>query len=692
MQQEHQASDRWKLPLTPAKRHLEVPSNEDLSIPDDEASPKRSCTPEKLDLRGPTEDWGALTDCDDVIDGESEKDSFTEGDATKSSSLQVSGTDEIPYDTCFGMILVDNVRIHSDRENKKPSKKAAKEVNLEPCSSTIIMRDKVSSKYCGLLGHETARAISSLLDEHNPFLSATLTSSNVLSILVYGPQATGKDVGAFLSGHGLFLQQPDFYDESATYRNPQWLIRPGTEFKAEESVQNVASDTKKSISSNEKSKVGEILDSATGPAEYKKTAISNMVVTKLMTHQIKALSMMMEKESGVLRNAEFPSLWVEKPEPDTDSIRYYNTVTNAPLSRRPKLCLGGLLADDMGLGKTLTILALIASSVDERYCDTSRKTRPTLVIAPLSTLTHWQDQIKTHFKEESIRSAIYHGPSRHGLVGLGEDYDIILTNYDTVRVDSTTVKSDVISRVEWHRIVLDEAHVIRNRSSKLFEAVCNLEARHRCSDGENPSGGKGIDKLLAASEPSPPSSYRLSSKVKALIRNLQQDIAHSKSETDLPTKSVVFSLWTKMLDLVGKALTQAGIDYRRVDGSMSLSQRHDALTTFRKSQSCYVLLASIGSAGVGLDLTMASRLHIIEPGWNPMLERQALQRVHRLGQKKKVVSTCYVVAGDDSVEKYIRRIQDKKVRIIADSMDQSASGTHASIQALVEEFRNACSV
>lgn len=52
-----------------------------------------------------------------------------------------------------------------------------------------------------------------------------------------------------------------------------------------------------------------------------------------------------------------------------------------------------------------------------------------------------------------------------------------------------------------------------------------------------------------------------------------------------------------------------------------------------------------------LDLTMASRVHIIEPGWNPMLEQQALQRVHRLGQTRSVKQIRYIVDGADSVER-----------------------------------------
>lgn len=54
-----------------------------------------------------------------------------------------------------------------------------------------------------------------------------------------------------------------------------------------------------------------------------------------------------------------------------------------------------------------------------------------------------------------------------------------------------------------------------------------------------------------------------------------------------------------------------------------------------------------------IDLSVASRVHLLEPGWNPMLEQQALDRVHRLGQTCQVIITCYYVAGPNSVEEVI---------------------------------------
>ncbi|KAI0840676.1 P-loop containing nucleoside triphosphate hydrolase protein [Hypoxylon sp. FL0890] len=67
---------------------------------------------------------------------------------------------------------------------------------------------------------------------------------------------------------------------------------------------------------------------------------------------------------------------------------------------------------------------------------------------------------------------------------------------------------------------------------------------------------------------------------------------------------------------------------------------------------------------------MATRVHLMEPGWNPLLEQQAIDRVHRLGQDSEVVATRYIVSGSDSIEEYVRRRQEWKMNLIASSLDE----------------------
>ena len=99
----------------------------------------------------------------------------------------------------------------------------------------------------------------------------------------------------------------------------------------------------------------------------------------------------------------------------------------------------------------------------------------------------------------------------------------------------------------------------------------------------------------------------------------------------------------------------------RLDGKMSATIRAKTLTQFRTNPDITVLLATITCGGVGLDLTAASRAYIMEPQWNPMSESQALDRIHRLGQKREVTTIRYVVQG--TWEERVLKLQQRKQQL-----------------------------
>ena len=75
---------------------------------------------------------------------------------------------------------------------------------------------------------------------------------------------------------------------------------------------------------------------------------------------------------------------------------------------------------------------------------------------------------------------------------------------------------------------------------------------------------------------------------------------------------------------------------QRLDGSMSQKKRAETLQRFKKEEKLPVFLVSLKAGGVGLNLTMANHVFLIDPWWNPAVEDQAVERVHRIGQKKNV--------------------------------------------------------
>lgn len=136
---------------------------------------------------------------------------------------------------------------------------------------------------------------------------------------------------------------------------------------------------------------------------------------------------------------------------------------------------------------------------------------------------------------------------------------------------------------------------------------------------------------------------------------------------------MVFSFWTYTLDLIESLLLHyTSIPYARIDGNLSGSRREQAIQQFQTKDSVRVILVSITCGGTGyvvhtpqdqhwrcsalgglevyadkvpasLDLTAASRAYLLEPQWNPMIEEQALSRIHRLGQTKEVSTIRYRV-------------------------------------------------
>ncbi|KAJ5399968.1 hypothetical protein N7465_010457 [Penicillium sp. CMV-2018d] len=179
-------------------------------------------------------------------------------------------------------------------------------------------------------------------------------------------------------------------------------------------------------------------------------------------------------------------------------------------------------------------------------------------------------------------------------------------------------------------------------------------------------------------------SAHTSAKIHALINHLGRIPAN--------TKSVVFSQFTSFLDLIGPQLSRVGISHLRLDGSMPQKARAAVLAEFTKAESFTdddivdmeddtlggsgpakasapspstpaptVLLISLRAGGVGLNLTTASNVFVMDPWWSFAIEAQAIDRVHRMGQTRDVNVTRFVVK--DSIEGRMLRVQERKMNI-----------------------------
>ncbi|SMQ48056.1 unnamed protein product [Zymoseptoria tritici ST99CH_3D7] len=151
-----------------------------------------------------------------------------------------------------------------------------------------------------------------------------------------------------------------------------------------------------------------------------------------------------------------------------------------------------------------------------------------------------------------------------------------------------------------------------------------------------------------------------SAKISTLLSQLRR-----LKKSDPLSKSVVFSQFTSFLDLLGPALSQHNISYLRFDGSMSQKERAKVLIEFAARPKFTVLLLSLRAGGVGLNLTCAKRVYMMDPWWSFAVEAQAIDRVHRMGQTEAVDVVRFVVEG--SIEEKMLRVQERK-KFLASSL------------------------
>ncbi|TFK43094.1 SNF2 family N-terminal domain-containing protein [Crucibulum laeve] len=163
--------------------------------------------------------------------------------------------------------------------------------------------------------------------------------------------------------------------------------------------------------------------------------------------------------------------------------------------------------------------------------------------------------------------------------------------------------------------------------------------------------------------------WRSSSKIEALIEELS-----NLRMQDATTKSLVFSQFVNFLDLIAFRLQKAGFNICRLEGTMSPQARDATIKHFMNNVDVTVFLVSLKAGGVALNLTEASRVYLMDSWWNPAVEYQAMDRIHRLGQKRPVQAIKLVV--EDSIESRIVQLQEKKSAMVDATLsaDDSAMG------------------
>ncbi len=325
-----------------------------------------------------------------------------------------------------------------------------------------------------------------------------------LDLVLYGPRKYAKQIGTHLKGKQLILKTPFIMEPVGIQLcNPHqelqnFVPRPGGRCTGYTSVSSASMRTVEEVRSD----VTSMFDNLKRADDLPETIPNDLIITELLKHQKQGLTFMLSKEKSRvygMSERENSSLWREKTLSSGRKV-YAHVITSQQQNEPPEEVLGGILADMMGLGKTLSILSLIVSTRDQRMVEWANahppppanddelpiraQSRATLLVSPLSTIANWEEQISQHVRPGGLKYHIYHGNSKIKDIRELASYDLVITTYGSVSSEDSRRHASKpgpypLAEINWFRIVLDEAHMIREQSTLQSKSICKLQAQRR---------------------------------------------------------------------------------------------------------------------------------------------------------------------------------------------------------------------
>ncbi|KAI6095896.1 P-loop containing nucleoside triphosphate hydrolase protein, partial [Pisolithus croceorrhizus] len=164
----------------------------------------------------------------------------------------------------------------------------------------------------------------------------------------------------------------------------------------------------------------------------------------------------------------------------------------------------------------------------------------------------------------------------------------------------------------------------------------------------------------------------------AKMRQLVELLLKINADSAGQGKTIIFSHFTSMLDLVQQFLSAKGFILACYDGSMSISECEQNLEYIRNDMEVKCILVFVKAGGTGLNLTACNNVILLEPWWNPAVEEQAVDHMHWIGQLLPV--NIYKLVVQDSMEEHMLELQEKKQKLVDATLSSTMLDTTLDIE------------
>ncbi|RBA13266.1 hypothetical protein FPRO05_13693 [Fusarium proliferatum] len=311
------------------------------------------------------------------------------------------------------------------------------------------------------------------------------SSQCTLDIIIYGPPDLSQDVGSFFEEYDLYLQDPVNCKQNVRYCNPHRLSVNPSDVKYTFDLGKSTAPLATTIDINDDP---ELLDIIFSHQDLAEATQPRSIRTPLQPHQKQALTFLLQRECGWAWDGCRTDIWEVRD--NGHESYFYNTVSGTMQVEQPPQFYGGIVADPMGLGKTLSMIALVACDVRAEDIEPSSlpgvdievSSGKTLIIVPAPLMGSWEEQLQRHCFPNSLPWRCHHNQSRLRVASDLDQVAIVLTTYHTVMTEWKKGKEtdqSIIFSTKWKRVILDEAHYIRNTNSQLSRAICSLDSVSR---------------------------------------------------------------------------------------------------------------------------------------------------------------------------------------------------------------------